>query len=92
MILTGPDSPVERCIPRNQACPYAKLLYVGHVSLVPAIKVPVRLILTLIPPLLSLASVPLNKLLFKRWSGVSPFGPESLKQGGDEGVKGKECV
>ena len=71
----------------------AKLLYVGRVSLVPAIKVPVRLILTLIPPLLTLASVPLNKLLFKRWKWGQSFWTRELKARWGRGSQGQRmCV
>lgn len=88
-MILSPDSPVERCIQRNQACPYAKLLYAGRVSLVPAIKVPVRLVLTPIPPLLSLASVPLNKLLFRRWKWGQSFWTREPKARGQQGSRGQ---
>ena len=65
----------------------------GRVSLVPAIKVPVRLILTLIPPLLALASVPLNKLLFKRWKWGQSFWTRELKARWGRGSQGQRmCV
>lgn len=68
---------------KSGSCPYAKLLvwdvcpgsrHQGAQS----VSSP-----TLILPLLSLASVPLNKLLFKRWKWGQSFGPELVLWGGD---------